>query len=178
MPANISLKPRPTSPWPICLAPRSTRLVAWSTLVLSAAPAVPQERASATRNPGTIHVQRRVRVITHLHHTTGAHRSRPTRIWTTQHQSAYHVPIRWEAMGEWSRSVPSEKRKRENPQSSCAASDSSTVCATLARPSELDFPVAMTRHLTYLFDVVGDTSGEADTRFRGSFGRRRYTPRN
>src|SRR5262249_52693816 len=176
MPANISLKPRPTSPWPICLAPRSTRLVAWSTLVLSAAPAVPQERATAARNPGAIHVQRRVRVITHLHHTTGGSRSRLARIWATLRQGAYHVPTRWEILGS-ARAVYLGKKKQENPQCSCAASNSSTVCATLARPSELDSPVAMTRHLTYLFDVVGHTSSEADTRFRGSFGRRRYTPR-
>src|SRR6266849_10048846 len=65
-PVNISLNPGPTWPWPICLAPRSTRLVAWSTLVLSAAPAVPQERARAASNPGAIHSQRSLRVMTHL----------------------------------------------------------------------------------------------------------------
>jgi len=66
MPANISLNPRPTWPWPICLAPRSTRLVAWSTLVLSAAPAVPHERARAARNPDAIHIQRSLRVMRYL----------------------------------------------------------------------------------------------------------------
>src|SRR6266567_189689 len=65
-PVNISLNPGPTWPWPIGVAPRSTRLVAWSTLVLSAAAAVPQERARAARNPGVIHSQRSVRVMTHL----------------------------------------------------------------------------------------------------------------
>src|SRR5207244_6737184 len=63
---NTTLVPGPSWPWPTCLAPRSTRWVAWSTLVLSAAAAVPQERARAARNPGAIHSQRSVRLMTHL----------------------------------------------------------------------------------------------------------------
>src|SRR5215510_14799438 len=107
MPANISLKPRPTSPWPICLAPRSTRLVAWSTLVLSAAAAVPEERATAARNPGAIHVQRRVRVITHLHQSWGS------RTHKLQHpiHGAFHVPTGLDTI----RRAVLEGRSREPP---------------------------------------------------------------
>jgi hypothetical protein len=39
----------------------------WSTLVLSAALAVLQERARAAKNPGGIHIQRSLYVMTHLH---------------------------------------------------------------------------------------------------------------
>src|SRR5882672_11502818 len=66
MPTKNSLKPGPSSPWPICLAPRSTRLVAWSTLVLSAAPATPPDRATTIRNAEMIHRPRSLRVMTHL----------------------------------------------------------------------------------------------------------------
>src|SRR6266850_2203810 len=66
MPVNISLKPGPTSPFPICLAPCSTRLVALSTWVLSAALAAPQDRAIATRQAEGTHNQRDLPVMTHL----------------------------------------------------------------------------------------------------------------
>src|SRR5713226_6398929 len=66
MPVKNSLKPEPSWPWPICLAPCATRLVAWSTLVLSAAPAGPQDRATIARNAGVIHSQRSLRIMTHL----------------------------------------------------------------------------------------------------------------
>src|SRR5262249_53766489 len=139
MPANISLKPRPTSPWPICLAPRSTRLVAWSTLVLSAAPAVPQERATAARNPGAIHVQRRVRVITHLHHTTGGSRSRLTRIWATLRQGAYHVPTRWEILGSARAVYLGKKEARESAVFMRSQQFIDRLCNTCA-PERARFP--------------------------------------
>src|SRR5215471_5540950 len=66
MPANISLKPEPTWPWPICLAPWSTRLVASSTFVLSAAPAGPKDSATTARHASEIDDQRGLRVMTHL----------------------------------------------------------------------------------------------------------------
>src|SRR5216683_4180929 len=66
MPMKNSLKPGPSSPWPICLAPCSTRSVARSTLVLSAAPATPPDRATTMRNAGMTHRLRSLRVMTHL----------------------------------------------------------------------------------------------------------------
>src|SRR5215831_8229895 len=66
MPANISLKPEPTWPWPICLAPCSTRLVASSTFVLSAAPAGPKDSATTARHASETDDQRGLRVMTHL----------------------------------------------------------------------------------------------------------------
>src|SRR3989442_1938499 len=66
MPVNISLKPGPTWPRPICLAPCSTCLVARSTFVLSAAPAAPHDRATTTRHAGGIHNQRAFRVMARL----------------------------------------------------------------------------------------------------------------
>src|SRR5215470_20325635 len=81
MPANISLKPEPTWPWPICLAPCSTRLVASSTFVLSAAPAGPKDSATTARHASEIDDQRGLRIMTHLlqwrwltlHRTTAKH---------------------------------------------------------------------------------------------------------
>src|SRR5467141_4894693 len=78
MPVNISLKPGPTPPRPICLAPCSTCLVARSTFVLSAAAAAPQDRAMTTRQAGGTHNQRDLQVMTHL----------PQRGWLTP--SPYH----------------------------------------------------------------------------------------
>src|SRR5207249_3563476 len=66
MPVNISLKPGPTLPCPICLAPCSTCLVARSTFVLSAAAAAPQDRAMTARQAGGTHNQRDLQVMTHL----------------------------------------------------------------------------------------------------------------
>jgi hypothetical protein len=46
--------------------PRSTRFVAWSTLVLSAASAVPQTSPTTRRNAGVTQSPRSLRVMTHL----------------------------------------------------------------------------------------------------------------
>src|SRR6267378_1387841 len=65
MPLAVCFTPGPTDPSPICLAPCSTCLVAWSTLVLSAAPATPQPRTATARKAGATHNARicRVRVM-------------------------------------------------------------------------------------------------------------------
>src|SRR5258706_13028781 len=65
MPLAVCFTPGPTDPSPICLAPCSTCLVAWSTLVLSAAPATPQPSTATARKAGATHNARicRVRVM-------------------------------------------------------------------------------------------------------------------
>src|SRR5260370_9392418 len=68
MPLAVCFTPGPTEPLPICLAPCSTCLVAWSTLVLPAAPATPQPRTATARKAGATHNARicRVRVMASL----------------------------------------------------------------------------------------------------------------
>src|SRR4029453_18212799 len=65
MPMNSSLKPGPRSPCPICLAPCSTRRVASSTFVLSAATAAPQASPTIRTTPGVTDSQGRLRVMSH-----------------------------------------------------------------------------------------------------------------
>src|SRR5262249_50347318 len=79
----------------------------------------------------------------------------------TRYAAAYHVPIRRRPHRDVSEKGLGRMRRLH------------TALATPRRSLQdlrgqvgFDFPVAVTRHLTDLFDVVGDTLGDADTRAR------------